>query len=192
MTHAPGTRVRCEMTKWGGRPHWGYDAVVLGEDGHGLWLGFAAGTVFTRPDKVFVGRHDHVGLVPRDGAWHLATFHSAAGDPWAALGGSGVEVYVDMTTPAEWDGTTLRAVDLDLDVVRGFNGTVIVDDEDEFAEHQVAYGYPDDVIAGARASCEAVLAAVRGGHAPYDGSSGRWLDVLRDVMGAGRPGDRSS
>jgi hypothetical protein len=55
----------------------------------------------------------------------------------------------------------------------------------------VAYGYPDHVIAGARASCEAVLAAVRGGHAPYDGSSARWLEVLRDVMGPGRPGDRS-
>ena len=53
-----------------------------------------------------------------------------------------------MTTPAEWDGHMLRAVDLDLDVVRGFNGTVIVDDEDEFAEHQVAYGYPEDVITG--------------------------------------------
>ena len=40
----------------------------------------------------------------------LATFHAPGGL---------VEVYVDMTTPAEWDGAVLRAVDLDLDVVRG-------------------------------------------------------------------------
>ena len=33
MIHAPGTRVRCEMTKWGGRPHWEYDAVVLARAG---------------------------------------------------------------------------------------------------------------------------------------------------------------
>lgn len=191
MTHAPGTRVRCEMTKWGGRPHWEYDAVVLGEDLHGTWLGFPAGTTYTRPGHSFVGERDHVGLVPAGGAWHLAAFHSAAGQGWPSLGGSGVEVYVDMTTPAEWDGLTLRAVDLDLDVIRGFNGMVIVDDEDEFAEHQVAYGYPDDVIAGALASCEAVLAAVRGRHAPYDRSGERWLAVLRDVMAGGRPDDRT-
>ena len=52
MIHAPGTRVRCEMTKWGGRPHWEYDAVVLGEDLHGTWLGFPAGTTYTRPGHV--------------------------------------------------------------------------------------------------------------------------------------------
>ena len=181
MTHPPGTRVRCEMTKWGGHQHWEYDGVVLGEDRHGLWIGFAGGTTYTRPDHLFVGERDHVGVVPPGGAWHLATFYAEEGHQWPSLGGSGVEVYVDMTTPAEWDGLTLRAVDLDLDVVRGFNGRVIVDDEDEFAEHQVAYGYPEHVIAGARASCEAVLAAVRGGHAPYDGSAQRWLEALRGL-----------
>jgi hypothetical protein len=191
MTHPPGTRVRCEMTKWGGRPHWEYDAVVLGEDDHGTWLGFPSGTTYTRPGHTFVGERDHVGLVPTGGAWHLAAFHAVEGRPWEVLGGSGVEVYVDMTTPPEWDGTTLRAVDLDLDVVRGFNGLVVVDDEDEFAEHQVAFGYPAEVVAAARASCEAVLAAVRAGHAPYDGSKHDWLAVLRDVMAGARPDDRS-
>ncbi len=181
MTHDPGTRVRCEMTKWGGHPHWEYDAVVLGEDEHGLWLGFPAGTTYTRPGHSFVGERDAVGIVPPGVAWHLATFYSQGGPQWPALGGSEVEVYVDMTTPAEWDGHTLRAVDLDLDVVRGHNGTVIVDDEDEFAEHQVAYGYPADVVAAASASCEAVLAAVRGGHAPYDGTCETWLEVLRTL-----------
>ena len=47
--------------------------------------------------------------------------------------GGPVQVYVDMTTPAAWDGPVLRAVDLDLDVVRGATGRVWVDDEDEFA-----------------------------------------------------------
>ena len=64
MTHAPGTRVRCEMTKWGGRPHWEFDGVVLGEDEHGEWLGFAAGTHYSRPGFAFVAERDHVGLVP--------------------------------------------------------------------------------------------------------------------------------
>ena len=57
-------------------------------------------------------------------------------------------------------------------------GLAFVDDEDEFAEHQVAYGYPDDVITAAQASSDAVIAAVRAGVAPYDGTHERWLTEL--------------
>ncbi|QIK74324.1 DUF402 domain-containing protein [Nocardioides piscis] len=184
MPHPPGTLVRCELTKWGGSPHWSYAAVLLGDDQHGTWLGFPAGTRFERPGRSFVGRHDHVGLVPAPVAgrapWHLATFHTA-GSPWPSLGGSAAEIYIDVTTPAEWDGTVLRAVDLDLDVVRGFNGTVIVDDEDEFLEHQAAYDYPPEVVAAARASADALVALVGGRAAPYDGAHGVWLDRLHSL-----------
>src|SRR5262245_6428185 len=120
------------MSKWGGRPHWEFDAVYLGTDGYGEWCGVPGGTVFVRPGAEFVGPVDQVMLVPTDTAesrWWLATFHAEGGP---------VEVYADMTTPPEWDGTVLRAVDLDLDVVRGNSGDVWLDDEDEFAEHQVA------------------------------------------------------
>jgi len=183
---APGMPVRVEMTKWGDGPHWQYDATYLGADEHGDWLGLVAGTAYSRPGRRFTMPYDHVGLVPAavDGArpWHLAAFYTEGGPSWDALGGSPVQVYVDMTTPPVWDGRTVRAVDLDLDVVRGVNGTVIVDDEDEFAEHQVRYGYPDDVITGARASCDAVLAEVRSGRAPYDGTHRTWLERLRDGL----------
>ncbi|HEX8780249.1 MAG TPA: DUF402 domain-containing protein [Nocardioides sp.] len=178
-----GTRVRVEMTKWGERPHWSYDATYLGSDEHGDWLGLPAGTAYSRPGRRFAIPYDHVGLVPAEVGgerpWHMAVFYTDGGPVWAALGGSPVAVYVDMTTPPVWDGTTVRAVDLDLDVVRGFNGTVIVDDEDEFADHQVRFGYPVDVIEGARTSCDAVLTEVRTGAAPYDGSHVAWLDALR-------------
>jgi uncharacterized protein len=187
VTHPPGTRIRCEQSKWGGALHWEYDAVALGSDEHGEWLGFPAGTLFSRPGNSFVGQRAHVGLVPApvDGRvpWHLATFHSIEGDPWPALGNSGVEIYIDVTTPAAWDGTFLRAVDLDLDVVRGFNGTVIIDDEDEFLEHQVVYGYPAEVIAAARASADELKVAVEAGVAPYDGKAHlRWLEELSRLV----------
>ncbi len=182
MAHPPGTRVRCELSKWGGRPHWEYDATVLGVDEHGTWLGFPAGTTYVRPGHSYVGDRDHVGLVPvpidRRPPWHLATFWSTPGNLWPALGNSGVQIYVDVTTPAVWDGNVLRAVDLDLDVVRGFNGTVIIDDEDEFLEHQAAFNYPADVIAAARASADGLKVAVAAGAAPYDGTHLRWLDKL--------------
>lgn len=174
--------MRCELSKWGGGAHWEYDAIVLGDDEHGTWLGFPGGTHYSRPGKSMIIDREHVGLVPAPVAgqrpWHLATFYATAGFPWPGLDESGVQVYVDVTTPAEWDGPVLRAVDLDLDVVRGFNGAVIIDDEDEFLEHQAAYSYPTDVVTAARVSADTLAQLVEGRAAPYDGTHLAWLEAL--------------
>jgi uncharacterized protein len=161
------------MTKWGERAHWEFDAVLLGSDLHGDWLGIPAGTPMARPGAQYVAPVDQVGLVPPPGAdadrgW-LATFHAPGGP---------VQVYVDMTSPPAWDGAVLRAVDLDLDVVRGTTGRVWVDDEDEFAEHRVEHAYPEELVRLALDSCDRVRAAVDAGDAPYDGSAAPWFDAL--------------
>ena len=158
------------MTKWGAVPHWVYEGLYLGDDGHGEWLGFPAGTHYRRPGLAFDATFAGVVLVPADGAAHLAAFNDATAVH---------RVYVDITTPPAWDGSTLRAVDLDLDVVRLQDGSVYVDDEDEFAEHRLSYGYPPDVVAMAEASAARVLAAVRDRRAPFDEETPqRWLDLL--------------
>lgn len=158
------------MTKWVDRPHWEFDATYLGSDEHGDWLGIRQGTTMTRPGATYVAPTRQVGLVPPPGPDHargwLATFHDVAGP---------VQVYVDITTPPFWDGNVVRAVDLDLDVVRGTTGRVWVDDEDEFAEHRLRFHYPDDVVAAAMASCALVHAAVAAGRTPYDGVAAAWL-----------------
>lgn len=181
----PGTPIRCEMTKWGDRPHWQFDGIFLGSDEHGEWLGFPQGTHNHRPDYEFHSEADAVTLVPT-GGWFAATFHAP---------GIWCDLYVDIATPGRWDGGVIRAVDLDLDVIRMASeaptstrlapqnlsagpGEVFVDDEDEFAEHQVAYGYPTDVVEAAQASCDRVVAAVRARQAPYDGTAQRWLAEL--------------
>ncbi len=139
------------MTKWGDRPHWQIPGRWLGSDEHGDWIGIPAGTRMVRPGADIRSQVDQVGLVPPAGApdtergW-LATFH--------APGGPRVSLYIDITTPPFWDGPVLRAVDLDLDVVRGIDGRVWIEDEDEFAEHRVELGYPDDVASAAETSCE--------------------------------------
>ncbi|WP_185996019.1 DUF402 domain-containing protein [Nocardioides campestrisoli] len=187
----PGQPVRCEITKWGDRPHWSYEGVWLGADEHGEWLGFPVGTLFARPGHRFVTAHDQVGLVPAavDGTrpWWLATLHGEGAGTLPPLAGEPVALYVDMTTPARWDGTTLRAVDLDLDVVGDVHGRVVVDDEDEFAEHQVLLGYPAEVVAAARASCAQVLAAASAGDPPYDGTHRRWLAELARISASNEP-----
>jgi hypothetical protein len=158
------------MTKWGDRPHWEFDALLLGSDRHGDWIGIPAHTPMVRPGATFTPPVDSVVLVPGGGPGWLATFYAP---------GFRVEVYVDITTPAVWDGRVLRATDLDLDVVRGEKGRVWVDDEDEFADHRLRYGYPEEVVAEASRTCTTVHAAIRAGDAPFDGQApSPWLHDL--------------
>ena len=174
MRFEVGDPVRIEMEKWGGRTHWHIPGSWLGSDEHGDWIGIPAGTLMVRPGAEVVSAHDQVGLVPAstlgsgERGW-LATFHA----PGAETG-----TYVDMTTPPAWDGHVVRAVDLDLDVIRMQNGWVIVDDEDEFAQHRVELGYPDDVVVLAEASRDLVHAAILDERPPFDGSHESWLAVL--------------
>lgn len=161
--------MRVVTTKWGDRPHWEFAGRYLGADGHGHWVGFTAGSRFARPGSVYVAEHDHVTLVPATGGY-LATFWPDGGP---------VTVYVDVTTPPRWDGGTVHTVDLDLDVIRRPGGEVVVDDEDEFEEHRVAFGYPGHVVVTARETCARLVVDVTAGRAPYDGlTSDRWLGAL--------------
>lgn len=177
MTLTRGTVVHVRMTKWVDRPHWEFDAVYLGDDGHGTWLGFPLGTRMTRPGAEYVSPTDQLGLVPPVSAPHaergwLATFHGPGGP---------LSVYVDVVAPPTWDGPTVTAVDLDLDVVRELDGTVWVDDEHEFAEHQVSLGYPPEVIDAARASCDRLVREISSAAPPYDGAAQPWFEVLRNL-----------
>jgi hypothetical protein len=166
-----GDPVRMVFRKWGDRPHWEYDAVRLGRDEHGTWLGAPAGTTVSRPGASFVSPAVFVSVVPPDEPF-VATFYA----PHAKGPGDPVELYVDITTVPCWTDAVVTTVDLDLDVVRGRSGRVWVDDEDEFADHRVRYGYPHDVVVLATGSCERVHAAVRAGTGPFDQALGRtWL-----------------
>ena len=161
------------MTKWGDRPHWQFDGTYVGSDEHGDWIGFAAGTLMARPGLEVRPPNDQVGLVPAAGpdearSW-LATFHAPGG---------AVQTYVDMTTPPYWEGGVVHAVDLDLDVIKTLEGDVIVDDQDEFDLHRVEHAYPEDVVALALGTRDRVLAAVRDGEPPFDGSHERWLHAF--------------
>ncbi len=174
---SPGERVRLEMTKWGDRPHWAMDAVYLGQDDAGDWIGFPHGTVMSRPGMEFTTTNIQVGLVPRAGtavgqAW-LATFHGPGGVVWT---------YVDMTTVPEWDGDTVRAVDLDLDVIEHLDRSVTVDDQDEFDQHRVEHGYPREIVDLAMVTRDLVLTAVRDKHPPFDGSAAPWFAVLTRLL----------
>jgi hypothetical protein len=166
----PGDAVDVRFTKWGGGRHWEFPVTVLGTDQHGVWAGAGIGTGLWRPAASFVSQFDWVTLFPHEAAW-AASFYDSEDQP--------ISVYVDMTTPAVWDGRTVTMVDLDLDVVLDADGSLSVDDEDEFAEHQVELGYPAEVVAMARRSADEVFTAIFEGDEPFDAVGQRWLEGWR-------------
>ena len=172
---APGSSVRVRFTKWGGKRHHGAELVYLGADEHGDWLGDPAGNQWAGGPKSFVSVTDNVLLVPPDRGM-TAMFYTE--HPEQAF-----ELYVDITTPPVWDGDLVTAVDLDLDVIRRFDGSWYVDDEDEFAEHQVAYGYPPELVAAAEAECARVSHEIRSGATLLaSDTADPWRAVFRTIQ----------
>jgi uncharacterized protein len=164
--------VRLVFTKYDGSLHWHQTMQYLGEDEHGTWLGARSGATAQRGNEPPI-RFDapSVQLIPA-GQWWTAVFN---GPP------ARVEVYCDIATPAQWRSPgEVTMIDLDLDVVRmRADRRVFVDDEDEFAEHQVRYGYPPDVISHAEQAAAWLLAAVTAGVEPFGSTSEAWLDKVR-------------
>jgi protein associated with RNAse G/E len=110
-------------------------------------------------------------LIPDD-EWWVATWDFS----------EELELYVDVATPAVWKAVDhVTAVDLDLDVIRFRDGRVVLDDEDEFAQHQVEFGYPDDVVIRAQATAEFLLDAVRLRTEPFGSAYELWQGKLGGV-----------
>lgn len=163
--------VRVVYRKYDDALHWHLVMRRLGTDRHGTWLGLPADSVMHKGDGPPVPLPQaHVILFPHH-AWYTASFNA---DP------ARTAVYCDITTPADWSRPgEVTMVDLDLDVVlrRGETDAFLVD-QDEFAEHQVRYGYPAGVVDAAEASAEAVLRAVTDRTGPFDGTHESWLQQV--------------
>ena len=152
----PPDRIRVDFRKYPDTQHWQYEVSPLAEDGHGVWLWAPPGAPARRGDEPPV-------LFPS------TTLHLVSGDWWGGYWQESgePEVYIDICTPAIWSEGRVTMIDLDLDVIRERSGAVHVLDEDEFAEHQVALGYPRDLIEDARAACERVRAMLERDEEPF-------------------------
>ncbi|MGW8947451.1 DUF402 domain-containing protein [Streptomyces koyangensis] len=164
--------VLIDVRKYDGTLSARWTAERLGEDQHGVWLGTPKGTVGRSARGEWTSRFAYVVLVPR-GQWWTATFCAAPGP----------ELYGDVCTVPEWnpDRTAVHQTDLDLDVVRPRGGEAHVEDEEEFAEHRVRYGYPEHVVTEARRACAWLREAGRrhgAGAEPFASAYGPWLGLL--------------
>jgi uncharacterized protein len=166
----PSDVVRVVYSKYDGSPHRDYPARRLAEDDLGTWLGVPAGTESVYHGRPSVERIPFVLLVPRD-AWWTAMFNPP---PRTS------EVYCDIASPAHWhDPDTVALVDLDLDVVRRrATGLVQLLDEDEFAAHQVRFGYPDELVTQARTAAAWLYEALGDGTEPFATAYRKWLALI--------------
>ena len=157
--------------KYDGQPHRLVEAVRLGEDEHGLWVGSVPGTRGQVADGSWRSiDHHRVRLFPR-GQWWSALFND---EPHQTA------IYCDITMPAEFGVGTVTAVDLDLDIRLLRDGTVRVMDEDEFEAHQRVYNYPPQVVATAQATC-AHLAAHITTDEPFTTAYKPYLEQIRTL-----------
>ncbi|MFI6325903.1 DUF402 domain-containing protein [Nonomuraea sp. NPDC050556] len=163
------TEVRVVYTKYDGSLHWNHTGRLLGEDEHGVWVGCTAGTMASKGHEPPV-TYDlaFVILFPRD-EWWTALFNAE---------GHKMDIYCDITTVPVWLDNEVTMVDLDLDVVLRNSGKLYVDDEDEFAEHQVLMRYPPHVVAAAEASAEWLMKAVAEKQGPFGGAHLPWLSQV--------------
>lgn len=160
--------VRVIYRKYDGSLHWHLELGRLGEDEYGVWLGAPAGSSAQRGDEPpVVFEQAYVMLVPGGAArW---TLNCSAAPCWT-------ELYLDITTPSRWIAPdTVEMIDMDLDVIRRFDGSAEILDEDEFAEHQVRYGYPRSEIEAAERTAANLLRAVQQFEEPFAEVGRAWL-----------------
>lgn len=169
MALRTGDAVDVRFSKWGGGRHWEFPVTVLGVDDLGAWCGAPTGTRLERPGAAFTSEFAWVMLFPHDQPWAASYYDSAAQQ---------ISVYVDVSTVPAWTDHVVAMVDLDLDVILGRDGSLFLDDEDEFAEHEVTLAYPDELVVMARDSAARLMDAAFEGHEPFGTAGAGWLARL--------------
>jgi len=165
--------LQVQTYKYGGVKHYSYpvrlieqrpDVVIV----HGLY-----GRPLTHPGRSMVDW-------PVDN--ESVEFHFTARPYTVSAGwnadGSFRHYYCNVTLPATLAGGVLASVDLDLDLIVAPDFSYKVADEDEFAAHRQAWGYPDDLVELARESLAELIRLVEERRFPFDGTAFRLREQL--------------
>ena len=157
-----GQIVRVLSTKYDGSPHYDYQARLVDHEGDRLRLFVPRGTVMEGYRGTLRTQVAFTALFYTDDRWYNCYLNH-----WTTPR-LRIESYANVALPAEFDGETVRWVDLDLDVLIRSTGAVSLVDVDEFVEHGARFGYPGDLVRRATETGDALLAAARGRREPFD------------------------
>lgn len=148
--------------------HWGFEALRLGEDDWGTWVAVPTGSKRWKGSEVMTPtRFPAVFCAPHGQWWHLH-FNGT----WA----ENYSHFVDIVTPPVWVGDDrYEMIDLDLDVAVHADGSIEIQDEDEFEVHQVQYGYTPDMVQRAVEENQRVVADLQQHREPFFDVAAAWL-----------------
>ncbi|MDH3306055.1 MAG: YgaC family protein [Acidimicrobiia bacterium] len=138
--------------------HWRLDHRWLGEDEFGIWSAGLSGDLIQKGLEAARSRQKPALCLTPPGAWWVASWvpdHEKS------------TLFVDVTSPVEIGNGRAEMVDLDLDVVQARDGTLYIEDEDEFEHHQVLLDYPAEWIRQAVAVTDEVMLAIEANHEPF-------------------------
>lgn len=157
MSAAP--YIHLDFRKWPDTPHWHCHLFELGADEHGRWFFLPRGSNTQRgagPLRSYPGAT--LKLLPPDGRY-LAGFSSRDQQ---------LDVYVDVCANPRSTPGRLRLVDVDLDVVRHWDGHCQIIDRDELEENRRRFGYPAKLVESAEATAGEVLELLRHRREPFN------------------------
>jgi protein associated with RNAse G/E len=159
--------VSVHSTKYDGSLHYRYSTTLVHEEANVLMLYMRPGTQIESYRGASIAEHHNLQLYWSDRPYNL---HVSWYADWRPL-----LHYVNVATPAVWKNATVNFIDLDLDIIwRSSTGEVFLDDEDEFALHQVRYAYPSDLIEQSLRSSAEVRQLIAQRSYPFDGSLHAW------------------
>nr|WP_237556428.1 DUF402 domain-containing protein [Streptomyces sp. SID5464] len=85
---------------------------------------------------------------------------------------------VDICTPPVLDAAGWSYVDLELDLARLADGTVLLVDEDEFEQAITEYRLPSEVITAARAEAASLRGRLADAAEPVVAAGWQWLQLV--------------
>lgn len=145
------TAITLQAQKYDRAPHMEWPATLVGQSPSRIVCYAGPETIVTHHSKglqFVLGRHALCVYEPD--VWFNTMFdYDDHGDL--------LEVYCNVALPYAFEADLLTWVDLDLDVVLTPGSDAFVADEDEFVEHARHFGYPETVVANARAAASLLL-----------------------------------
>jgi len=159
-----GDLIRILSTKYDGSLHNDYTGRILDRAGGLVRVFVAEGTPWVGYRGRGAVRAPMTQLFFLDRWYNL--FHNHR-----PVGARNMLTYANVGTPATIEGDTLRWIDLDVDVIQTAEHGILVDDEDEFAEHQVLMSYPPEVVSRVLEARDELLEAAWSGSFPFDRAS---------------------
>lgn len=154
-------------TKYDGSLHYQYSTRLVREDPDLLLVYVGPGTPIKSYRGAMYATHHSLQFYWSDRQYNLHVSWYADWRPRLH--------YINVATPATWADGTIHFIDLDLDVIwRAQTDEVILDDEDEFALHQVRFGYPPALIEECLRSSATVIDLIARRVYPFDGSMYAW------------------